>query len=69
VDRREKAGLKVGDVIVGADGKRVETLSALSRILQKKKKGEKFVLEIIRDQKKMELELAISGSILEEGRD
>ncbi|HNT00554.1 MAG TPA: PDZ domain-containing protein [Candidatus Saccharicenans sp.] len=65
----EKAGLKVGDVIVGADGKRVETLPALSRILQKKKKGEKLVLEIIRDRKKMELEVAISGSILEEGRD
>nr|MBP7795113.1 PDZ domain-containing protein [Candidatus Saccharicenans sp.] len=65
----EKAGLKIGDVIVGADGKRVETLTDLSRILQNKKKVEKLALEIIRDRKKMELEIEVSGSILEEGRD
>ena len=65
----EKAGLKVGDVIISADGKRVETLSALASIVQKKNKGDKLTLEIIRDRKIMKIEIEISDSILNEGRD
>lgn len=56
----EKAGLKVGDVIIAADGRRVETLEALTDAIQKKKKGEKIVLEIIRDKKKMKLEVEVA---------
>lgn len=56
----EKAGIRVGDVIVSADGKRVETLEALTDQIQKKKKGEKISLEIIRDKKKMKIEVEVA---------
>lgn len=48
----EKAGLKVGDVIVKADGKRVESVRELSELIQDKKKGDKIEIEFIRDKKK-----------------
>ncbi|MGQ9801135.1 MAG: PDZ domain-containing protein [Candidatus Saccharicenans sp.] len=56
----EKAGLKVGDVILNADGRRVETLEALTDLIQKKKKGEKISLEILRDKKKMKIEVEVA---------
>lgn len=56
----EKAGIRVGDVIVAADGRRVETLEALTDQIQKKKKGEKISLEIIRDKKKMKIEVEVA---------
>lgn len=56
----EKAGLKVGDVIISADGKRVETLEALTDQIQSKKKGEKIVLDIIRDKKKLKIEVEVA---------
>lgn len=61
----EKAGLKVGDVIISADGKRTERLEKLTDIIQGKKKGEKIVLEIIREKKKMKVEVEVA----EESRD
>jgi len=48
-----QAGLKVGDVIVSADEARVETLPALARIMEQKKKGDRLTLEVIRDRKKV----------------
>ncbi|RFT15345.1 MAG: HtrA protease/chaperone protein [Candidatus Saccharicenans subterraneus] len=56
----EKAGIKVGDVIVAADGRRVETLEALTDQIQKKKKGEKISLEILREKKKMKIEVEVA---------
>lgn len=56
----EKAGLKVGDVITGADGRRVETLEALTDLIQGKKKGEKISLEIIREKKKIKIEVKVA---------
>lgn len=56
----EKAGLRVGDVIIGADGKRVETLEALTDLIQEKKKGDKISLEVIRDKKKIKIEVEIA---------
>jgi serine protease Do len=47
----EKAGLKVGDVIISADGERVERVNTLQRLIQEKDKGEKITLEYIRDKK------------------
>jgi len=55
----EKAGLKIGDVIVKVDGVRVETVSGLSEIVQDKKKGDKIKLEIIRDKKTMNVEVEV----------
>jgi S1-C subfamily serine protease len=56
----EKAALKVGDVIIGADGKRVETLEALTDLIQNKKKGEKISLDVIRNKKKMKIEVEVA---------
>jgi S1-C subfamily serine protease len=47
----EKAGLKVGDVIVAVDGKRVETFYDLARRIQKKDEGETVTVEYIRDKR------------------
>lgn len=47
----ERAGLKVGDVIVEADGQRIETVSQLGEIIQDKKKGEKVKIKFLRDKK------------------
>ena len=55
----EKAGLEVGDVIVKADGKVVKSLDRLSLLIQKKEKGEKVKLEIIRDKKKRTIEIEV----------
>jgi serine protease Do len=55
----EKAGLKVGDVIVRADGKRVEKVDELSELIQEKKKGEKIKIEFIRNKKRNTVEVEI----------
>jgi len=55
----QKAGLKVGDVIVKADGKSVETVPELSEMIQDKKKGDKIKIEFVRDKKTMTLEVEI----------
>jgi len=48
----EKAGLRVGDVIISADGERLESTQELSELIQDKKEGEKVTIEFIRDKKK-----------------
>ncbi len=55
----QKAGLKIGDVIVKADGKRLETVAELSEMIQDKKKGDKIKIEFVRDKKAMTLEVEI----------
>ncbi|MCX7973304.1 MAG: PDZ domain-containing protein [Candidatus Aminicenantes bacterium] len=56
----EKAGLKVGDVIVKADGRRVETIDDLNSIIQRKRKGEKVKLDLVRDKKAIEVEIEVA---------
>jgi S1-C subfamily serine protease len=64
----EKAGLKVGDVIVKAEGRRVETVNGLSGAVQDKKKGDKIKLEVLRDKKPLSLDVEVeeeeSGGIV-----
>ena len=55
----EKAGLKVGDVIVRADGKKVATVDELSEMIQDKKKGDMIKLDLVRDKKPVSLEVMI----------
>lgn len=55
----EKAGLKVGDVIVKVDGKTVDSVSRLSGLIQDKKKGDKIKLDLVREKKPMSLEVEI----------
>ena len=67
----EKAKLKIGDVIVKADGKRIETVNELIDHVQSKEKGEKVKLEILRDRKAMTVEVEVaeeeSGGPFESG--
>jgi serine protease Do len=46
-----KAGLKVGDVIVRADGKVMKTGSRLERWIQEQEEGDKLSLEVVRDKR------------------
>jgi hypothetical protein len=55
----QKAGLKVGDVIIRANGERVETVDELSELIQERKKGEKIKIEFIRNKKKNTIEVEI----------
>ena len=56
----KKAGLKVGDIIFKADGKKVEAGEDLSGLLQDKKKGDKVKLEIVRDKKVRTVEVPVA---------
>ena len=55
----EKAGLKVGDVIVKADGIRIERARDLTGVIQDKEKGEKIKLEVLRNKKVRSIEVEI----------
>jgi hypothetical protein len=55
----EKAGVKVGDVVVRVDGQKVTSVGGLSELIQDKNKGDKVKLEIIRDKKPMALEVEV----------
>ncbi|MFQ6039170.1 MAG: PDZ domain-containing protein, partial [Candidatus Aminicenantales bacterium] len=55
----EKAGLKVGDVIIRADGKRVERTRELSDLIQDKKKGETITIEYLRRKKTQQVEVEV----------
>lgn len=67
----EKAKLKVGDVIVKVDGRRVETANELIDRVQSKAKGEKVKLEVLRDKKTVTVEVEVaeeeSGGLSESG--
>jgi len=56
----KKAGIKVGDVIVRAEGKKVETAAEISELLQDKKKGDKVRIEVVRDKKMVAFEVEIA---------
>ena len=55
----EKAGIKVGDVIVRADGKKLASVDDLSALIQDKKKGDKVKLDLVRDKKPVSLEIEV----------
>jgi len=55
----EKAGLKVGDVIVKADGIRTELARDLSGVIQDKEKGERIKIEFLRNKKARSVEVEI----------
>ncbi len=61
----EKAGLQVGDVIVRADGKRMQTADRFTRLLQAQEEGDRIKLEIIRDKRSRTLEVEVA---LDEGK-
>ena len=55
----EKAGIKVGDVIIKAEGKNIETMDELNEIKNSKKIGDKITLTIWRDGKTKDIEVIL----------
>jgi membrane-associated protease RseP (regulator of RpoE activity) len=51
----EKAGVKVGDIIVGVDGKDVASSTDLRRALKDKKEGDSVRLEVLRGRSRQSL--------------
>ena len=62
----EKAGIKVGDLIVKADGKTVKTVDSLNEIRDTKKAGENIELTIVRDGEMMKVTLTLGEDLPEE---
>ncbi len=56
----QKAGLKIGDVIIKADGRSVEIANEISLLIQRKNKGDKIRFDIIRDKKAMVVEVPVA---------
>jgi S1-C subfamily serine protease len=56
----DKAGLKVGDVIIRVDGEKAKTTADLSRIIQHKEKGGTVKIDFIRDKKSMTVEVTVA---------
>jgi len=55
----EKAGLKVGDVIIKADGIRTERARDLTGVIQDMEKGKRIKLELLRNKKVKSIEVEI----------
>ena len=55
----EKAGLKIGDVIIEADGLKITTIDELNDIKNKHKIGDPMTLKIIRDKKQLDITLTL----------
>ncbi|HLX53583.1 MAG TPA: DegQ family serine endoprotease [Aquella sp.] len=58
----EKAGIKVGDIILKADGKSLDDVGALPLIVGSKKPGDKISLEVFRNSKTMTIDAVLSGT-------
>jgi serine protease Do len=54
-----KAGLKVGDVIIAADGEKMERSQDLVGLIQDKEKGDKITIEYLRNRKKGTVEVEV----------
>jgi len=55
----EKAGLKVGDVIVGIDGTKIASRDDMASFLQKKKPDDEVTIEVQRDKTPMMIKLKL----------
>ncbi len=55
----DHAGLRVGDIIVRANGERISDDSTLSGIIQDSKPGDTVALQVIRDRKELDLKLRV----------
>jgi serine protease Do len=55
----EKAGMKIGDIIVKFDGKSVKTSKELIAIKESKKAGDTVTIEVVRDKKNVSLSVVL----------
>ena len=56
----EKAGVERGDIVVAADGKKVDRVSALQRILRMKQPGDVVTLDVVRYGEKKSLKVKLT---------
>ena len=56
----EKAGLKIGDVIVGADGKNITTMNELNEIKNSHKIGDEMTLKVNRNGNEISITLTLA---------
>ena len=56
----EKAGLKIGDVIVGADGKNITTMDELNEIKNSHKIGDEMTLKVNRNGSEVSITLTLA---------
>lgn len=56
------AGIKVGDVITGIDGKSVKSMPEMQEIMAKHKPGDKVKVQLLRDKKDMEVEVTAKNT-------
>ena len=55
-----KSGLKVGDVVVRADGKVLTSVDHFARLIQSQEEGDKVKLEVLRDKKALTIEVEVA---------
>jgi serine protease Do len=58
----EKAGVKIGDIILKADGKSLDDVGSLPLIVGSKKPGDKMSLEVFRNNKTITIDAILSGA-------
>lgn len=56
----EKAGLKVGDVIVGIDGKTISTMDELNEVKNSHNIGDEITLKVNRNNKEIDIKLTLA---------
>ena len=56
----EKAGIRVGDVIIGANGKEITSMDELNKIKEEFKPGDSIKLTVYREGQKLELSLTLA---------
>jgi photosystem II stability/assembly factor-like uncharacterized protein len=64
----EKAGLKVGDVLLSIEGTKLDAMPALFKMLSQKKVGDKVKLAYLRDRVKKEIEITLEALSTTPGR-
>ena len=55
----EKAGIKIGDVIVGADGKEIKTMEELNNIKNSHQIGDSLTIKVNRNGKELDLTVTL----------
>jgi len=63
----KKAGIKVGDVILKVNGKKVEAPSGLSDMIQGLKKGDKIKLDVLRNKKPLSVTVEVAEQASDPG--
>lgn len=58
----EKAGVKIGDIILKVDGKSLDDVGTLPLIVGSKKPGDKISLEVFRNNKTITIDAILSGA-------